>query len=383
MQVNQKPKITIDEDYLDLRDQSETLDSKKSSTGQRSSSRKNKSPVRTLNLKNEGLHYEKDYDPSRLINCGLRKLVTSYNNTANQHQRSYGAKRKNWNTAHTCDPRFQRYVENEHKQCLKSQSELSVIKTLNMEPVSSSTPLFNNSNNSPNENSKEKESAKNRTTQLSNNDSKEFLEVPIKKSVKKQISGETDNIEKNVTTINGVNTYKAVANDPLKRNIDPRLKNKYSILKKGPWKRSWTIPVFASKYNLTNKNHCDDSDRQTYLYDDGSELDSSYVEGKHKQFVKKGIPSQLMAILFVLGAACGIFLASILIYLIFGNNLIQIFFKPREAPEPGFKSYFKVLGGSIIYVITSIFSTVGRVLSIPTVNVYEPAEHKWTDHINI
>lgn len=82
-------------------------------------------------------------------------------------------------------------------------------------------------------------------------------------------------------------------------------------------------------------------------------------------FFVSGIPSQLMAILFVLGAACGIFLASILIYLIFGNNLIQIFFKPREAPEPGFKSYFKVLGGSIIYVITSIFSTVGRVLSIP------------------
>lgn len=57
-----------------------------------------------------------------------------------------------------------------------------------------------------------------------------------------------------------------------------------------PWKRTWTIPVFSHKSSMLNGcKNLDHTDRQTYLYDDGTEIDSTYVEEKQKQIFSNGM----------------------------------------------------------------------------------------------
>ncbi|CAG9864263.1 unnamed protein product [Phyllotreta striolata] len=323
MPVNQSPKITINEDYLDLREQSESF---KNPLRSGAAWKRKKSTGVAPNLPNEGLQHEKE-----LIDYGLRKLVTSYNN----NKKSYATKRKNY-ANHT-------NIGYEQKDYMKAQSELSVH---NNSAVSS-----NNSSTFAKKNKKDCE-----------------LDYTHKTSQKRSYSkSKDDNIDTEVGTIDGINTYRTA------ENTDARLKDKYTILRKTPtWKRSWTIPVFASKYNLTNDKELP-SDRQTYLYDDNSEMDSSYVETRQGSFAKNKVPNQLIAVLFALGAACGIFLASVLIYLIFGNNLVQMFFEPKKIPERGPMDYLK----PILYAITSFFSTVGRILSLPAASVNEPSRTKF------
>lgn len=60
---------------------------------------------------------------------------------------------------------------------------------------------------------------------------------------------------------------------------DRRLTEKYSLLKI-PWKRSHTLPICNSRPSLTaNQEYYNRireySDQKTYLYDDGSEVDSA------------------------------------------------------------------------------------------------------------
>lgn len=57
-----------------------------------------------------------------------------------------------------------------------------------------------------------------------------------------------------------------------------------------PWKRTWTIPIFSHKpATLNGCKNFDHTDRQTYLYDDGTEIDSLYVEEKQKQIFSNGM----------------------------------------------------------------------------------------------
>lgn len=52
-----------------------------------------------------------------------------------------------------------------------------------------------------------------------------------------------------------------------------------------PWKRRWTLPIFSPS---AAGNINDNIDRKTYIYDDGSEVDSLYVEEKRREFFCRG-----------------------------------------------------------------------------------------------
>lgn len=164
-----------------------------------------------------------------------------------------------------------------------------------------------------------------------------------------------------------------------KKLADPRLCEKYSVLRV-PWQRSWTLPAFAVKPSLVGKDDLlDHSDRQTYLYDEGTEMDSLYLEDKQTNMCGKTLHKQCMLFLFFCGTICGILLVSFLIWFVFGNNFIGSFFKPRKVEEGRITRSFKFLGGGLIYVITRIFESLGYVLALPTQKVYqsEPEYYRW------
>ncbi|KAJ8935455.1 hypothetical protein NQ314_012875, partial [Rhamnusium bicolor] len=279
--------ILVNEDYLDLRKYPEnSLSSKKSNTG--------------------------------LINCGLKKLVTSYNATANTYPQKQVLNKKKCRTKEKSmfDPRF------------RSK------KTTNIE-VESTKNKF--------------EPHKNKCTMTKN-------EKHEGRIIKPRKNHNTDHSHK----------YTRMKDcQENQQYLDPRLCEKYSVLKM-PWKRTWTIPVFSPKSStlMTNRGF-DNFDRQTYLYDDGTEIDSVYIEGKKKQIFSKAFQNQCMALLFLGGSLCGIILVSLLIWFIFGNDFFHMFFKTREPHEGFVKHSVKYIGGGIIYLITTFFKTLGKVLAIP------------------
>lgn len=75
--------------------------------------------------------------------------------------------------------------------------------------------------------------------------------------------------------------------------------------------------------------------------------------------------SQFMGLLFLGGSICGILLVSLLIWFIFGFDFFRIFFKPKEVQRITLKRCMKYIGGSAIYLVTSLFRMVGQVLVTP------------------
>ncbi|KAJ8936035.1 hypothetical protein NQ318_015441, partial [Aromia moschata] len=136
--------------------------------------------------------------------------------------------------------------------------------------------------------------------------------------------------------------------------------------------------LFPRLLNQDKDRDGDNFDRQTYLYDDGTEIDSVYVEDHQKDFCK-ALQQQCMTILYMGGSMCGVVLVSLLIWFIFGYDFFDIFLRPQEIQDNGITYYFKYLGGGIIYFITSIFRTIGNVLTMPTQQVYQsaPEHYRW------
>nr|CAI5862690.1 unnamed protein product [Callosobruchus analis] len=59
--------------------------------------------------------------------------------------------------------------------------------------------------------------------------------------------------------------------------VGPKLSESYCPNKTIEWKRSWTLPVFSPKSQSKQKQTPGDTcDRTTYLYDDGTDIDSSF-----------------------------------------------------------------------------------------------------------
>ncbi|XP_072387878.1 uncharacterized protein [Diabrotica undecimpunctata] len=309
---NTKPKVTVNDDYIDLRNFDEShARNRGNSMSRKSPNRKNKSSIKSLYLKDE--HLQKDKE---LINHGLKNLVTTYNKTKTRLEKNNQPRRiPCLNKKLPSEIRYTSCLEKptDDQHSFKSKSDTS----LNRDKI----PIRNVSSSAP----------------ISLSTTKCVVQTPYQNGRK--------------------------SNDCLNRPIDPRLKEKYSILHIPCVKRSWSIPIFSSKTSL-HGNKCNDNvDRQTYLYDDGSEIESTYLTQKTN--FNKECPREFTIVLFTMGAVCGILLASLLIYIIFGNDILHVFFKQREPPDASIKSYVKYVGGGLIYIITRFFKVMGEVLSIP------------------
>ncbi|XP_057669987.1 uncharacterized protein LOC130902139 isoform X2 [Diorhabda carinulata] len=372
MKESENPKVTVNEDYVDLRNYNVDAPKKTSIRKKKSPRKKSKSPLRTFRIKNEGPRSEKE-----LINCGLRNLVTSFNVNAGMYQNQATPRNKSCLSENSkVDYRSRRASLGVHDECLslKSKSDLSVSnKKISVEHVCSSTPVFRSKKT--NVVSGERVEPHKHKCTMTNKDDVENAKIVLPRKQRTRVRSRSKDFHITDSTQCVVDTpYEngRQSKEHLNMSVDPRLKEKYSILKMPCWKRSWTIPVFSRKGSMQNYNSTDNFDAQTYLYDEGSELDSLFV--KKKSFFSKVFPVECLIVLSVMGAACGILLASLLIYIIYGNNVLQVFFKPREVPESSVKSYIKFIGGGLIYIITKLFRTLGDILSIPVQQKYEPQD---------
>lgn len=320
-----------------------------------------KTSKRVVDLNNEGLGYKKE-----LINCGLKKLAKFYNATANVYQRQNnsvkvrqtGKLKEKSNT----DPRFRKIVViSQEKDQLKSQSDFSLKAR---DPGTFVQCLSPNS------------------TSIIQTKKSEFIDNKIETVINKYTMTKADEREGRPVTAGqrsrSQSRTRSICKE-YKKLADPRLCEKYSVLKM-PWQKSWTLPAFTTKSPSRVKyDNLDNSDRQTYLFDDGTEIDSLYLEEKKTNVCGKTPHKQCMLILFVFGSVCGILLVSLLIWFIFGNNFFSTFFKPRKIKEGALKKSFKLLGGGLVYFITKIIEKLGYVLALPTQKIYqsEPEYYRW------
>ncbi|XP_072387877.1 uncharacterized protein [Diabrotica undecimpunctata] len=364
---NTKPKVTVNDDYIDLRNFDEShARNRGNSMSRKSPNRKNKSSIKSLYLKDE--HLQKDKE---LINHGLKNLVTTYNKTKTRLEKNNQPRRiPCLNKKLPSEIRYTSCLEKptDDQHSFKSKSDTSLNRDkIPIRNVSSSAPI-SLSKNITYSNAEKVEPFRNKFTMTGNEDLNDKIRVltPSKRKPKPHSRSKSRDCDIRDTTKCVVQTpYQngRKSNDCLNRPIDPRLKEKYSILHIPCVKRSWSIPIFSSKTSL-HGNKCNDNvDRQTYLYDDGSEIESTYLTQKTN--FNKECPREFTIVLFTMGAVCGILLASLLIYIIFGNDILHVFFKQREPPDASIKSYVKYVGGGLIYIITRFFKVMGEVLSIP------------------
>ncbi|KAH1000870.1 hypothetical protein HUJ04_013149 [Dendroctonus ponderosae] len=145
---------------------------------------------------------------------------------------------------------------------------------------------------------------------------------------------------------------------------DQRLIEKYSLLKI-PWKRSHTLPLCASKPSMALKQDFlrklkQQCDKKTYLYDDGTDIDSTmHIDLKTSQVFQ----ARLSPGLNISAHIWALLLIGLVVWFMWGNKLYNLLApKPPESP---FKRYMKYAGGSIFYTISSIIRFIGRILAIP------------------
>ncbi|XP_048518271.1 uncharacterized protein LOC109545659 isoform X2 [Dendroctonus ponderosae] len=158
---------------------------------------------------------------------------------------------------------------------------------------------------------------------------------------------------------------------------DQRLIEKYSLLKI-PWKRSHTLPLCASKPSMALKQDFlrklkQQCDKKTYLYDDGTDIDSTmHIDLKTSQVFQ----ARLSPGLNISAHIWALLLIGLVVWFMWGNKLYNLLApKPPESP---FKRYMKYAGGSIFYTISSIIRFIGRILAIPTHQVFQPAnDYVW------
>ncbi|CAG9766442.1 unnamed protein product [Ceutorhynchus assimilis] len=170
---------------------------------------------------------------------------------------------------------------------------------------------------------------------------------------------------------------------------DPRLKEKYSVLKL-PWtRRSHTLPIDKSKISLKSKENYIKKIEYTdnYRYDDGSDSDStSIVECKISSslnIVKKAIESSLFIFY-----NCGTYIIAFVIVFLFlwcvtnQNFLLNKLFQPKP-PESQLTRLFKYFGGMIMYSFNAALRVTRHVFRLSTKVVYSqtPTTETWPPRI--
>ncbi|CAH1981806.1 unnamed protein product [Acanthoscelides obtectus] len=367
MHDQQAPKVVVNEDYVDLRRKSsrKTIESSKRSHVS-SSSQHNESNY----LQTNGLRHEKE-----LINCALKKLATSYTTNLNKHQKqgTPSVNQLRVKEKSMIEPTRQKRHSISHEGSgLKSQSDISFCNVLKKNQDNSG--IFR------------------RKCSVTNISEPEVTSV-------KTVSKNTGHIEKKCASKKDENRrhsrhQRAKSKDfndyHATTYVDRKLSESYCPNKTIEWKRSWTLPVFTPKTESKRKNaDADNFDRTTYLYDDGTDIDSACLQSDKNKIIGQepctsmvgtlctmAFEKQFMVLLFIIGSLCGFLLVSLCIWLLFGNELLDVLLKPRPK-QYRIAKYFNYLGNGITRIITAIFGKIGQVLVMPVQQVYQPTDNIW------
>ncbi|CAH1981804.1 unnamed protein product [Acanthoscelides obtectus] len=85
--------------------------------------------------------------------------------------------------------------------------------------------------------------------------------------------------------------------------VDRKLSESYCPNKTIEWKRSWTLPVFTPKTESKRKNaDADNFDRTTYLYDDGTDIDSACLQSDKNKIIGQEPCTSMVGTLCTMGA---------------------------------------------------------------------------------
>ncbi|KAL1502255.1 hypothetical protein ABEB36_007422 [Hypothenemus hampei] len=144
-----------------------------------------------------------------------------------------------------------------------------------------------------------------------------------------------------------------------------------------PWKRSHTMPVCSTKPSAIARKEYSTKlaktlDDKTYLYDDGTDIDSVYFQLKQSTNIK-GMQFQLLTVLNVCSYICAFLILTLLAWFLMGSKLYKMFL-PETPPNPWTKhlKYLKYISGGIFHTISNIIKFVANLFAIPTDQLYRP-----------
>ncbi|KAF7278196.1 hypothetical protein GWI33_008690 [Rhynchophorus ferrugineus] len=249
-------------------------------------------------------------------------------------------------------------------QGFKSVSELTTAKK-ELDTISSSSPILSGNN-------EESFLAKKEPYQNKFTMTKSRVNEHKKDKIKSRFSVENEDLLEDLTR------------DPVLESLDEppwkdkRLTEKYSLLQV-PWKRSRTFPLFSVSSSM--KTAVDNvpensSDKKTYLYDDGSEIDSTYFDAKRLLSDSHRVQSHWLTLLQLSSYLCALLITSLLIWLLSDNSLFSVMVMPKQ-PENPLKKFLKLFGGGALNLFTRFIRLFGTVLAIPTQDLYQPNPDLW------
>nr|CAI5851266.1 unnamed protein product [Callosobruchus analis] len=141
--------------------------------------------------------------------------------------------------------------------------------------------------------------------------------------------------------------------------VDPKLSESYCPNKTIEWKRSWTLSVFSPKCQSKQKQTpADNFDRTTYLYDDGTDIDSSILQTDRTRSWMKDLVHLWSAhfVLWLWKSNSWYCCLSLVAYVTFYCSPLHM----------------------ILHIVTTIFERFGKVLVLPAQQVYQPRDNLWT-----
>nr|CAI5845967.1 unnamed protein product [Callosobruchus analis] len=119
---------------------------------------------------------------------------------------------------------------------------------------------------------------------------------------------------------------------------------------------------------LTRQSNRREAERCPFLQTDRNEImDQEPCTPMVITLCTMAFEKQFMLV-FIVGSLCGFLLVSLCIWLLFGNELVDILLKPRPK-EYRITKYFNYLGNQIIHIITTLFEKLGKVLELPAQQV--------------
>ncbi|VEN58427.1 unnamed protein product, partial [Callosobruchus maculatus] len=287
MQDQRAPKVVVNEDYLDLRDDPQKF----VASTKRSHNSSNTPHNASTYLQTNGPRYEKE-----LINSGLKKLATTYTANVNKIQKQGTNSKLRVREKTMIDGMDNRYASQE-SSVFKSQSDVSFCNSpkksrdndSNVRRNTSVVHLYQSEMKPVNKNAIKNESKGSKTSKNSDNRRHHQRAKSKDYNEKQQKSGDL-NVQKDFEVYHAANY------------IDPKLSESYCPNKRMEWKRSWTLPVFSPK-SQSNKQQTsgDNFDRTTYLYDDGTDIDSSFLQTDRNKIMDQEHCTSMVSTLCTMG----------------------------------------------------------------------------------
>ncbi|XP_045481882.1 uncharacterized protein LOC123686012 [Harmonia axyridis] len=383
---NENPKVIVDDDFLDLRnDQGNTY---------------RRRPLSSHSItRGSSVNTQGNVSTTKEVLPGLQRFLNTY---GQKKSNSFGYKKSNRTNAQPVDCRFRRKVEKKvissRSTSILQENEREEQKKTSESHISEVSSVHNHSSESGKTKNGQKiqpthsqislkdekcskiAKTKKPTRIISESKKKEDKESPGKNNlqindVMKECKKEFEQQMKKAQTVLKKDILDGETLDPNKFSTnnnktkfqleDPRLPASYGYYLLPTFKKSWTIPSlpllkrqfpWAKHYNAL----CAKVDRKTYEFDTEESVSDSEDNVSAYSTIST---SNFMNLIFCLGCICGIFLIG---GILTASEIQADYFRPMES-EMGMVEF---IYGQFTYMIRVIFSVFHRILTLPGTKLF-------------